>query len=138
MERNNRTFNSHDIERIRGFLELATAKKGEKFRSLVQLKNDLAYSDVVAPTEMPHDVVTMNTEIRIEFTASGETKEVILVFPEEADFSKSKISLLAPLGAALLGCKRGETAVYTAPGGNVEVKIQEILYQPEANGDFES
>lgn len=80
----------------------------------------------------------MNSKVRIEFTASGDTKEITLVFPEEADFPKAKISLLAPLGAALLGCKRGETAVYTAPGGEVEVKILEILYQPEANGDFDS
>jgi regulator of nucleoside diphosphate kinase len=139
MEYNLRTFNAHDIERIRGFLDLATdSKKGERYKSLIRLKNDLAYADVVDPEEMPGDVVTMNSLIRIDNASSSGTEEITLVFPQEADYKLGKVSLLAPLGAALLGCRQGETVTYIAPGGEVKVKILEILYQPEANGDFVS
>ncbi|WP_319417341.1 GreA/GreB family elongation factor [Marispirochaeta aestuarii] len=137
MEYNIRTFNSHDIERIRGFLDLATdSKKGERYKSLVRLKNDLAYADIVLPEEMPGNVVTMNSRIRIDNASSKGTEEITLVFPQEADYNQGKVSLLAPLGAALLGCRQGDTVTYIAPGGEVMVKIMEILYQPEANGDF--
>lgn len=137
MDNNIRTFNAHDIERIRGFLDLATnSKKGEKYKSLIRLKNDLAYADVVSPNEMPSNVVTMNSRVRIDNANSSGLEELVLVFPQEADYNQGKVSLLAPLGAALLGCKKGDTVSYIAPGGEVKVKIVEILYQPEANGDY--
>jgi regulator of nucleoside diphosphate kinase len=87
---------------------------------------------------MPGNVITMNSRVRIDNASSTGTEEIVLVFPQEADYEQGKISLLAPLGAALLGCKNGETVSSIAPGGEVIVKILKILYQPEANGDFTS
>lgn len=133
-----RTFNSHDIARIRGFLELATEGGSSRYRSLLDLKRGLAEAETVLPQEMPPDVVTMNSEVRIESFSPESTSVVKLVFPQEADYTQGKISLLAPLGAAMLGHRKGDTVRYTAPGGEVQVRINDIVYQPERAGDFES
>jgi regulator of nucleoside diphosphate kinase len=62
---------------------------------------------------------------------------VTLVFPREADMGQRRISLFSPLGAALLGRRRGETVRYAAPGGEIEVRILDIVYQPEAAGRYD-
>ncbi|MCK4514783.1 MAG: GreA/GreB family elongation factor, partial [Spirochaetaceae bacterium] len=97
-------FNAYDIDRIRGFLELATVGGAERYRSLVGLKQKLASSAILAPEEIPPDVVTMNSQVRINDITNGDTMVITLVFPQDADYVQQKFSLLAPLGAALLGC----------------------------------
>ena len=129
-----RVLNQHDIDRIRGFLFLATEGRAKKFHTLLQLKKDLATATVLVPEEMPPNVVTMNSEVRV-IEANGSTV-VKVVFPQEAEHGQGNVSILAPLGAALLGRKNGETVVYSAPGGEIEVTILEIVYQPEAAGDY--
>jgi len=127
-----RYFNAYDIDRIRGFLELATVGGSERYRYLVGLKKELEYSAILSPEEMPADVVTMNSRVRIGDISNGGDVTVTLVFPQEADYEQKKVSLLAPLGAALLGCHAGEEICYQAPGGSTKIVIKEIIYQPEA------
>ena len=131
-----RCFNAYDIDRIRGFLELATVGRSERYRYLVGLKQVLEYSTILAPEEMPADVVTMNSQVCIDDLSNGGTVTVTLVFPEEADYEQKKISLLAPIGAALLGCHVGEEICYEAPGGRKKIVIKDILYQPEAAKEY--
>jgi regulator of nucleoside diphosphate kinase len=57
------------------------------------------------------------------------------VFPTEADFAEGKISVLAPIGTAILGYKQGDTIEWSVPSGLRRLKVEEILYQPEAAGD---
>ena len=129
-------FNAYDIDRIRGFLELATVGGAERYRSLVGLKQKLASSAILAPEEMPPDVVTMNSRIRVNDITNGSTVLVTLVFPQDADYKQQKVSLLAPLGAALLGRYAGEELSYDAPGGSTKIVIEEIVYQPEAAKEY--
>lgn len=131
-----RYFNVYDIDRIRGFLDLATVGGSERYRYLLGLKQEFEYSAILAPEEMPSDVVTMNSQVCIHDLANGSTMTVTLVFPQEADYEQKKVSLLAPLGAALLGCRTGEEICYEAPGGRRKIAITDILYQPEAAKEY--
>ena len=78
----------------------------------------------------------MNSRIRIKDITNGSTVLVTLVFPQDADYEQEKVSLLAPLGAALLGRYAGEEFSYDAPGGSTEIVIEEIAYQPEAAREY--
>lgn len=131
-----RYFNAYDIDRIRGFLELATVAGSERYRYLVGLKLELENAVILPPEEMPPGVVTMNSQVRINDITNGGVIMVRLVFPQEADYEQKKVSLLAPLGAALLGRHAGEELCYDAPGGSTRIVIEEIVYQPEAAKEY--
>ena len=131
-----RCFNAYDIDRIRGFLELATAGRSERYRYLVGMKQELEHSEILSPEDIPPDVVTMNSKVLVHEFSNGENVTVTLVFPQEADYEKKKVSLLAPIGVALLGRHTGEEISYEAPGGSERILIKKILYQPEAAKEY--
>ena len=137
MVENTRTFNSYDVDRIRGLLDLAGPSDAVRAPAVLQLQHDVSGSRVVSPYAVPPDLVTMNTQILLDGYSSDGPVVVTLVFPREADMSQRRVSLFSPLGAALLGRRRGDTVRYTAPGGEIEVNILEIVYQPEADGRFD-
>lgn len=101
-----------------------------------ELEKEVNRAKVVTPQEIPANVVTMNSKITFEFLDSHETMTCQLVFPEDADFDKGRISILAPIGTALLGYHVGDSIEWKVPSGTTKVKIQKILYQPEAAGDY--
>lgn len=101
-----------------------------------KLLKNLREATQLDPTQMPSDVVTMNTRIRLCYLKSNETKEIQLVYPEMADSTQNRISIFAPLATVLLGRKQGEMTTLPTPNGTVKVRVDEILYQPEAAGDF--
>ena len=136
MTRQRLYFNVYDINRIRGFLELATERGLERYRYLVGLKQEIGSSVILPPEEIPPVVVTMNSRVRIRDADTGKTVVITLVFPQEADYEQMKVSLLAPLGAALLGHHSGEQVSYDAPGGRTRILIEELLFQPEAAGEY--
>jgi regulator of nucleoside diphosphate kinase len=100
------------------------------------LKDELARGAVVAPSNVHRSVVTMNSRVRLRDLRTGEHETYTLVYPEEADINDEKLSVLAPLGTALLGSRTGQTIVVNAPGGRRRLKVERILYQPEAAGDY--
>ena len=59
-----------------------------------------------------------------------------LVFPTAANISENKLSILAPLGMALIGYRKGDTIKWPVPSGIKKLKVTEIIYQPEAAGDY--
>jgi regulator of nucleoside diphosphate kinase len=68
---------------------------------------------------------------------SSESNTYSLVFPTEANFVEGKISVLAPIGTAILGYRQGDTIEWRVPSGVRKLKVEEILYQPESAGDYE-
>lgn len=88
------------------------------------------------PEKIPSDVVTMNTKVR--FIDINESEEFVytIVYPEDADLTHGKLSVLAPIGTALLGYREGSELVWNVPAGLKSFRIDKILYQPEANGDY--
>src|SRR5690606_26222988 len=71
------------------------------------LEAELLQAKVVGPDEVPPDVVTMNSKVRFVDEDSSEERVVTLVYPKDADPAESKVSVLAPVGAALLGLSVG-------------------------------
>lgn len=103
---------------------------------LMELSDGLEQAVVVQPQEIPSDVVTMNSKVRIKYLDTDEEKTFTIVFPFDADIRQEKLSILAPLGVAVIGCRVGDEAQWETPAGKRKVRIEEILYQPEAAGYF--
>lgn len=103
---------------------------------LADLKDELDRGQVVAPMQVPRAVVTMNSRVRLRDLGTDECETYTLVYPEAADINLEKLSVLAPLGTALLGTRSGQVIEFNTPGGWRRLKVERILYQPEAAGDF--
>jgi Transcription elongation factor len=97
----------------------------------------LENSDLVASTAVPGTVVTMYTQVLVQDSTGGEPSKVTLCYPADTDPARGFISVLAPLGASLLGLREGDVAGWTSPlGEERQTRIVEILFQPEASGDY--
>ena len=103
---------------------------------LKELEKELNRGIEVEPKDMPEDVITMNSRVRLSDLDSGEEMIYTLVFPEDSDFRNNRISVLAPIGTALLGYRVGDIIEWKVPKGIRKIKVEELLYQPEAAGDF--
>jgi regulator of nucleoside diphosphate kinase len=103
---------------------------------LMALKQELDRGTVVAPGEVPKGIVTMHSRVRVRDLQEDEADTYTLVYPDEADIDNGKLSVLAPLGTALLGTRVGDVVEFDAPAGTRRLKVERVLYQPEAAGDF--
>jgi len=101
------------------------------------LEGDLLGAEVVAPTEAPPDLVTMRTTFRLTDLDSGEDGIFTLVYPDEEDPGEGRVSVLAPLGIAVLGHRVGDTVEPAVPDPVRRGRLAEILFQPEACGRYE-
>lgn len=125
-----------DYQRLSGMIERTRERNGVDKEYLNKLEAELDRAEIVDPKHIPADVITMRSKVRLKDLVSGETNVYSLVFPTEADFSEGKISVLAPIGTAILGYKRGDTIEWPVPSGLRRLKVDKVLYQPEAAGNF--
>jgi regulator of nucleoside diphosphate kinase len=125
-----------DNQRLRDLLAEAryTDYRGSEY--LKGLEQELDRAKVVDPKTVPPDLVTMNSRVRLEDLETGEEMVYTLVFPENANLAENKISILAPIGTAMLGYRVGDVFEWKVPGGISRLKIKELLYQPESAGDY--
>ena len=126
-----------DLRRLKELLDVGIAFKERDREYLESLQNELDRAHVVDPKAIPHDVVTMNSQVRIEDMDTGDQNVYTLVFPADAGIAEKKISILAPIGTAMLGYRAGDIIDWLVPAGKRTVRIKEILYQPEAAGRFD-
>jgi len=92
----------------------------------------------VEPQQIPADIVTMNSTITFKIESSDTPFSLTLVYPNDLSESTSKISILAPVGGALLGLREGDEISWPKPGGGLLlVRILKVTYQPERNADFQ-
>ena len=125
-----------DAERIETLLEQP------QYRALNTdaLVEELARAEILEPAQMPGDVITMNSVARVRVTdAEGGSREhdLTLVFPRDADGDAHKVSILAPVGSALLGLGAGDSIDWPMPGGrSARLHVLAIRYQPEAAGEL--
>jgi regulator of nucleoside diphosphate kinase len=126
-----------DLERLRSLLDDTRLWSARDRKHVEQLEGELEKAYVVAPAEIPADVVTMNSEVAVRDLDSGQEMAFTLVFPSEADVEQRKISILAPVGTAVLGYRVGDTIEWKVPARVRNLKIKRVLYQPEAGGDFD-
>ena len=103
---------------------------------LDRLEEELDRAEIVTPQSIPHDVITMRSRVRLRDLVSGQEMVYSLVFPNEADLRQGKISILAPIGTAMLGSQAGEIIEWDVPAGLKRFKVEEVLYQPEGAGDY--
>ena len=100
------------------------------------LDGELERAILVRPAEIPSNVVTMNSEVVYEDLETGVRRTVRIVYPRDADAAQGRISVLAPIGSALLGLRVGQSSLWRVPAGWRRICVVEIRYQPEAAGDF--
>jgi regulator of nucleoside diphosphate kinase len=101
------------------------------------LEEILDLARVVNPDTVPHNVVTMNSRVTFEDVRTGEQGTVTIVYPTDVDPTSGKISVLSPVGAALLGEAEGSEVELPLPHGQTRrIRIGNVLYQPEAQGDY--
>lgn len=127
---------NNDMKRLRELIMVARQFKKEDEKHLQELEGELNRAQVVNAQEIPPDVVTMNSEVHLRDLKTQEETTYRLVFPDQADASQGKISILAPIGTALLGYSVGDEIKWRVPAGTTRFKVEKILYQPESKGHY--
>ncbi|ACS87419.1 nucleoside diphosphate kinase regulator [Musicola paradisiaca] len=134
MDKPHLTINELDAERLDALLE-QSAFAGTDVAQALNAELDRAH--IVAPVEIPPDVVTMNSRVRFRDLLTCEEHIRTLVYPATLKDSSEQISVMAPLGAALLGMHVGKTINWPLPNGEeTRIEVMELLYQPEAAGEY--
>lgn len=125
---------SLDADRLTRLLD---SLPDQAFLGRDDLEAELARAEIVSPTEVPPDVVTMNSTVKFRIESSSREFFLTLVYPKDVDPKGGTISILAPVGSALLGLSKGDEIEWPNPGGRMlRVRIEDVLYQPERAGDF--
>lgn len=123
-----------DLERLRGVV--ATHEAGRDAAAAEQLETELDRAVVVPRDELPGDVVTMNSRVVFE-DETGRRRDVQVVYPWQAAPERGRISILAPVGVALLGLSVGQRIEWPMPNGRTaSFRIVSVVYQPEAADDL--
>ncbi|QXZ08477.1 nucleoside diphosphate kinase regulator [Comamonas sp. Y33R10-2] len=134
MERKpNITLSSLDLERLQALLD----KDSRPFAGRDALQAELDRAEVLEPKEMPSNVVTMNSTVRFTMLELNKTSTLTLVYPKDMDASTDKVSILAPVGIALLGLSIGdELKMPSTTSHQVTVRVDAIEFQPESSGEL--
>ncbi len=125
-----------DARRLRELVGVARAYRQEAERYLMNLDAELARACVVPAEAIPPDVITMNSKVLLADPETGSETVYTLVFPAESDPARYRVSVLAPIGTAMLGYRVGDLFEWEAPRGIRRMKVMEVLYQPEAVGNL--
>ena len=125
-----------DLKRLSNLLKGIRLWNKKDRDYLTRLEEELERAQTVAPHQIPGDVVTMNSQARVRDLNSNNEMVFTLVYPAEADYERGRLSVLAPIGTALLGYRAGDTVEWEVPGGVRRLKIEQVLYQPEAARDY--
>lgn len=125
---------SLDMERLEQLLDSLPGAQSDTRAALLE---ELARAELVEPEDMPRDVVTMNSRVRFVLGDAAQEFDMALAYPKDVDGAPGKLSVLTPVGSALLGLKVGDSIDWTGPGGaRVDVTVRDIVYQPERAGDL--
>ncbi len=126
-----------DKDRLDELIDVAETFGEHPHDGLRSLRQELDRATIVSPEEVPPDVVTMNSRVILRNADTSEERTLTVVFPKDADLAAGSISVLAPVGTAILGYRQGAVVEWPVPAGATRFRIEEILYQPEASGDFD-
>jgi regulator of nucleoside diphosphate kinase len=121
-----------DYEKLTQLLEGSRRRRHRDLAHVEQLDSELDRAHVVPGGEIPPDVVTMNSEVVLRDLDTGGEMVLTLVFPHEANVDQRKVSVLAPLGTAVLGYRAGDVIEWEVPGRMRRLQVERVLFQPEA------
>ncbi len=125
-----------DLVRLRQIIEFLRPQSPRDSENIKRLRHALEIAEVKEPADISRDVVTMNSRVTVRDMDTGEQSVYTLVYPERADYREGRISVLAPMGSAMLGYRAGDVVEWEVPKGTKRMLIEQIHYQPEASGDF--
>ncbi|WP_371367735.1 Regulator of nucleoside diphosphate kinase [Sporomusa rhizae] len=128
---------SKDQERLEKLIQLEEEFATDSKAPLEELKDELKRAVVTEPQNIPHDVITMRSQVLLKDLSCGEEMIYTLVYPDEANILEGKISVLAPIGMAILGYREKDRVDWKIPEGVAQLKVEKILFQPEASGNFD-
>jgi regulator of nucleoside diphosphate kinase len=123
-----------DFERLSALLESEFAKVINPVEHLDDLRAELKKARIVRPDKTPRNVVTMNSTVTLDDLEIGEKETYTLVYPDQADIANNRLSVLAPVGTAILGQRVGDELKWRAPSGWRRLKVQSINSQAEREG----
>lgn len=126
-----------DKDRLDKLVSAARKADGRTRSHLEDLSTELSRAKIVESAQVPADVVTMNSKVLIRDRETSEEETYTLVFPNDANIESGAISVLAPIGTAILGYKEGSEVDWPVPSGKRKIKIEKVIYQPEASGHFD-
>ena len=127
-----------DLARLRRLIEAASDSGVDSNTPYInKLEDELDRANIVDPKEIPMDAITMRSKVRLKDLESRKEMIYSLVFPSEADVDEGRISVLAPVGTAMIGYRVGDIIEWEVPSGLRRLKVEEVLYQPEASGDYQ-
>ena len=125
---------SDDMARLKELVRQGRRGSRRDHAHLAELDQELDRADIIDAGDVSPEVVTMHSTVRVRNLDSGTSVVYTLVFPADADFEKKRISVLAPIGTALIGYRAGDRVEWRTPGGTKRLQIEEVLFQPEAAG----
>lgn len=128
--------NRLDYVRIKKSINDAKSFKSISSSEAEKLMNELDSARIVDPEAVPSNVVTMNSIVRLSFLNNNMQVQFQIVYPDKANLKENKISIFSPIATALIGYKVGDEIEWIVPAGLTQIRIDEILYQPEAAGDY--
>lgn len=118
---------ANDLRRLRELIRVALQNPGPDLENLKRLEAELERASVVEADELPQDVITMNSTAELENLDSGGTMVFTLVYPEMADVDEGRISVLAPLGMAMIGYRVGDEFEWPTPGGTIRYRVKRLV-----------
>jgi len=121
-----------DMARLKDLVRWGRLMSRRDHAHLEELEDELDRAEVVAAEDVSPDVVTMHSTVRVRDLDSGRSVVYTLVFPGEADIDRQRISVLAPIGTALIGYRVGDLIEWATPGRTRRLRIEDVLFQPEA------
>lgn len=124
-----------DYVRLNSLIYRLLGKDTQDIRALNFLNIEIKRAKKIYPKKIKPDLVTMDSHIEVKFLETGKSEVLKLVYPQKANYEEGLISVLSPLGCALLGFKAGDSVTFEETGRTQTVRIEKVLFQPEANGE---
>jgi regulator of nucleoside diphosphate kinase len=121
-----------DLFELRAMIDRARSNGDNLY--LANLQAELKRAKIVPAEDVPRDVVTMNSKVVLYDLDTRERELFTLVYPWDADADNYRISVLAPVGTAMIGCRVGDVIKWPIPAGTGRFRIEELIYQPEREG----
>ncbi len=121
---------------IKEVRRIKNSRSDAEWERIEELGAELDRATIVEIDKLPQDIVTMNSKVCLKDMDTGKDEIYQVVYPEDADIEQNRISILAPIGTAILGYKVGDIIEWKVPAGFRRLKIKKILYQPEASKDY--
>lgn len=132
--RPNIVVSSIDMDRLETLLDSLPAAQSAAKHALLE---ELARAELLEPADMPPDVVTMNSRVRFALDRPAEEFTLTLAYPKDMQSGDERISVLTPVGNALLGLACGDSIDWTRPDGAIfNLTVLDVLYQPERAGEL--